>query len=386
MALLVILASAVFAVMNYQAQITGRAVLDTPDVKFLSPNEYPSFDAMPLTYSLEITGAHDDEYEKARIRQAFALIEDATDGAVRFKETTENAQIRITSHIPAVQGTSYEVRAEGDTYPHVDEYNQIQGADITFYPQYYSYWDGDEMRSELSWKQISCDEFPLTEVHEILHVLGFGHTLDSKSIMAPMKNAIQSCTSREIDPSIVSCLKGIYGSGTSSACAGFDMFPWEAERQTQNIAWQHTPITYTARECSSRQQTLLRFAETRIENELEFDLYAWSDANPRVVFQCNRSIDSVVLNEEVDYWDTGVYFPAAQPFYETTQDKLSKITIILFSDTRNCGGIEMHEFLHAAGIRNHPSIWTQHETHLCGSTVKIQDETSIKTLKEMYSS
>ena len=64
-------------------------------------------------------------------------------------------------------------------------------------------------------KAVHCINYPVTEIHEILHALNFGHINDSNSIMHPGMGG-ERCP--ELDEEVINCLETIY-SNSKSGCS-----------------------------------------------------------------------------------------------------------------------------------------------------------------------
>ena len=61
-------------------------------------------------------------------------------------------------------------------------------------------------------KAVHCLNYPVTEIHEILHALNFGHINNSNSIMHPGMGG-ELCP--ELDEEVINCLETIYSNGKS---------------------------------------------------------------------------------------------------------------------------------------------------------------------------
>jgi|GEM_PF-2844705 len=61
-------------------------------------------------------------------------------------------------------------------------------------------------------KAVHCLNYPVTEIHEILHALNFGHINDSNSIMHP---GMEGELCPELDEEVINCLETIYSNGKS---------------------------------------------------------------------------------------------------------------------------------------------------------------------------
>lgn len=363
------------------------------------------FSKLPITYSIEMQANLDDEYEVARIRKAFEMIEEQTEKAVSFKEVSpyENADIKVMGLMPP---ENERFRIEGLAGPtELTPSKEISKASVELFPGYYAYYNVDReyffdeyyiyeskeynLVEGLSWTRMSCGNFSSTETHEILHALGFGHVYnDDRNVMAPIKLNIKSCKNEQIDERTINCLKGIYSQPQNlSFCEEIDLYPWEEEPTRDDFKWDSLPVTYSLVNCSNQEASNLRKAEKRIEGVIGHNLFQFvQPGEALVLFYCGISFGDVVLNEEVDFWDSGVYFPAAQPIYTFSDDQIKNVSIYLFADKKVCKGIEFHELLHALGFRggDHTSVWFAQETDVCASS-QILDELLIEEIKKRYS-
>lgn len=147
----------------------------------------------------------------ARIHEAFGIIEIETEGEVFFEyEPVNEGDIIITcwddQGEEGVAGEGGPIFYEGE--------REIIGGEVDFYP-----YLEDE---------IFCENYPTTELHEILHVFGFGHFYEEDSIMHEGFNEIelyeweddQPSVCKEIDYEIVECLKNIYSNGLNGSSCG----------------------------------------------------------------------------------------------------------------------------------------------------------------------
>lgn len=359
-------------------------------------NPYPLFNHTIISYFMDINTVSqnpineikyirgNDGYEEQRVLWALQLVENASSNNLVFIRTDneEKADVVIKGYFNLsiwASGTLGFADISG-----VDENNFINQSYVHLFPDVSAYYDVD-----LSWSSDDCPNFPLVEVHEILHALGFGHVNgDPLSVMLPIEHKIQACDVKEIDEGISNCLTYIYSGGSSGGnCEDYDMFPWENQSQIEDFKWSSLPVTYSTFNCSEQQIENLKKAETLIEREVNYDLYNFIGKNllASVNFYCFKSPKNLTLNEETDYWDSGIYFPAAQPYFNFIDKNISNITIYLFGEgDSNCGGIEVHEMLHSLGFRTHNSSWTQRETSLCNTRVMVKDPEIIAKIKEVY--
>jgi len=75
--------------------------------------------------------------------------------------------------------------------------NQIKYATIDFY----------KISKTVSDYSGGCQNYPSTELHEILHTFGYGHSNDSKNLMAPYD---LGCSGNELDETLINGLKEVY--------------------------------------------------------------------------------------------------------------------------------------------------------------------------------
>lgn len=118
---------------------------------------------------------------------------------IRFKETSDNADIEITcseierSTVDSDSSKDFFIAGEGGAKEIIQtgKYNVITSGAISLYKSPHG--------------AIECD-FPNVEIHELIHVFGFDHSSDKNSLMNPLLN---SCD-QVLDPSIINELKRLY--------------------------------------------------------------------------------------------------------------------------------------------------------------------------------
>lgn len=372
------------------------------------------FTHMPITYNIYVDSSSvnaprgDDSYEVDRIKWALQIIEDSTDNLVQFKEVeiNEDPDIIINGYPPRGEDSDINFITEGLAGPieMIDE--KIIEAGVDLFASDVSLWAGStsqyieggwlwevtdyELRESISWQANDCKDFPNTEIHELAHAFGFGHLYDnSYSIMAPIKHRIQTCKTDKIDEEIVSCMKYIYSNGELEGnCSNLNMYPWSVEEEEEIIdfKWDYLSVTYSVIDCNDRQIRNIQKAEEVIEKYVGYELFDFKAGNTgKIIFRCQDSFDTVLLNKETDFWDTGVYFPASQPsFVFNNEGKIQKVDIILFAQERRCGGIEVHELLHSIGLREHYGHWMTFETEMCDVSSLVIGNQAIDKVKELY--
>jgi len=367
------------------------------------------FPKMPITYDMYIdTGADNDVYEANRIRWAFEIIEDSTDGLVRFEKAGYNEPANlIINGLPPLEIESSELYVvEGLAGPVKLENNIILQSELDFYPSISGlYGSTTELYIEggwlwestsydyiesLTWEYGDCSDLPVTEIHEILHALGFGHIeKDSHSVMFPVKHRIQACKTTEIDKEIISCLKHIYSNGdVSGDCSKLDLYPFEEEidEERNDFIWESLPVRYSISDCNRLQERNIQKAEKVIEDYIGYELYNLVGAdNSQINFKCQDSIDDVILNRETDFWDETVYFPSAQPYFNKNEEGIIEdVEILLFAQNRKCGGIEVHQLLHGLGLRKHYGQWMGYEVEMCDTKNMVLSRDTKERIIELY--
>jgi len=134
-------------------------------------------------------------YETKRVIWAFEVIENETDHIVTFEETNSSADITIYCYITAPSSQLGYITQGEATMGNYGE--RVHNAVINFYNT------GQNRYSA------GCKDYPDTEIHEILHVFGFGHSADTMSIMN-WEHIVCRIDRFKIDPDIVEELKKIY--------------------------------------------------------------------------------------------------------------------------------------------------------------------------------
>ena len=407
-----------FFIFSGDGNITGNVISEFENItnqeesigdSFSNVKEY-HFSQTPITYFMEVDSggsSQGDEYEEERIRWALEIIENSTDGLIKFQEIDDygTADLIISGFPPMENESSDTWVTEGLAGPIEVTENKIIYSEADFYASDWELYGGTtdtfvkdgwiwerteyESREVVGWARSDCENFPNTEIHEILHALGIGHNYDnSYSIMFPIRHEIQSCKTTEIDKEIVSCLKYIYSNGElEEDCSNINMYPWpEEEEEIKDFKWGGLPITYSVSNCNERQKLNVQKAEKVIEDYIGYDLYKYSElGSEKINFRCHDSFEDVLLNEETDFWDTTVYFPSAQPYYNLDENgNVDNLEVLLFAQDRKCGGIEVHELLHGLGLRKHYGPWMEYETELCDTrNMVLSSETKDKII-ELY--
>jgi len=195
-----ILASLVMVIYYENTRITGLAVDTNPETIFpetelnqLYP-VYLKWENTPVTYSFE-NEQDCGSIESQRIRNAFEIIQENTEGKIKFKEGS-NTDITIVCHRSNQIQT---LSDDGSQYitatatPYTDN-SKITSGEIHFYNT------GDKKISS------NCATFPDVEIHEILHLFGMEHVNERYSIM----NVHQLYCPTKINKEIIDKLLVIY--------------------------------------------------------------------------------------------------------------------------------------------------------------------------------
>ena len=165
-------------------RMTGRAVVDFPggDVRF-SPGE-------PITYSFAKPGGLFERecrsYEIDRVVEAFDILSNLTEGRLEFANASYDALIKIKCYKAKANGLGYMLAGEGG---YRAEAQKIVGAELKLYTH------------------MNCGTWPDLELHEILHIFGFGHRDEKQSIMNPI---LVKCDLGKIDKDIIGKLNELY--------------------------------------------------------------------------------------------------------------------------------------------------------------------------------
>ena len=168
---------------------------------FLYDNIWYSFNSSNFCYG-----------ERAeRIHRAFNIIENKTEGIISFEYEPDETYGDIIINCydenfeEGIAGYGGQIVYEGE--------REILWGEISLFPFEKEY--------------IYCEDYPTEEIHEILHVFGFDHIDDEKSIMHEGLDELilyeweddQPYVCQDIEIEIVECLKNIYSNGVNgSSC------------------------------------------------------------------------------------------------------------------------------------------------------------------------
>jgi len=191
---------------------------------------------MPITYHITNEEVCKN-YESGRIRRAFEKIQNSTDNILQFNEVNASADINVKcSFIEDCYEYKIDLEDHGDFYFKTEwesicdhalglaeitdyENNRLLNAEIEMIGL-----DGfvETTGKGMSGFRVGRCGVLNTEIHEILHTLGVGHSNNPKSIMNPSEEFSglkirdkETCENYEekIDDEIISCLKYIYSNG-----------------------------------------------------------------------------------------------------------------------------------------------------------------------------
>lgn len=185
-------------VFNYNTPATAGEAVYKGDAQNVTQIEELHFEKIPITYSFAEPNTRDNnikcpDYQIERIKQAFSIIEDETGGIVSFQEVENNGDITVFCN--GAKADTLSLMRTGDSS--YNSYgNVITSGELNFYTHY------------------NCGTYPDTEIHEILHALGFNHEENNKdSIMYPIAS---KCDLGKIDEDIITKLKEIYSNPSLS--------------------------------------------------------------------------------------------------------------------------------------------------------------------------
>ncbi|MDD1670035.1 MAG: hypothetical protein LUQ67_01775, partial [Methanomicrobiales archaeon] len=137
----------------------------------------------------------------SNLARAFKIMHDKTDGLVSFVRSPD-PDVTISCHdsLAALGATAW-------TSSWIDSRGFIHDATMDFYA--------------LPPGTTECDSYPSLEIHEILHALGFQDTSSGSTVMNLGKAGADWSPCREMDASMVNCLKNIYSNGLrGQSCTG----------------------------------------------------------------------------------------------------------------------------------------------------------------------
>jgi len=184
--------------------ITGSVISDIneteEDIIFIEPNTLvdltkPRWDHMPLTYHL-VNEYDCGSNEAKRIRKAFSIIQEQSEEAVTFVENDNEWDIEIECIRDFILEPG--VLVSGEALPIITG-NAITGGYLTFYN---TLPNSNRVSS-------TCYSVPDTEMHEILHILGFEHKTEYADRFHIMHKLSRFCN-KNLNQDVLDELKNIY--------------------------------------------------------------------------------------------------------------------------------------------------------------------------------
>ncbi|MEI7719111.1 MAG: matrixin family metalloprotease [archaeon] len=171
--------------------ITGNTIAET----ILSNSAYPKWTSFPVSYYFtggEVCG----DFELRKIRRAFSIIENETNGKISFIETNYSGDINVicSKDFISADKKGYFIAGEGG---YTSSGNTITSGEVDF-----KNMKGGKVSG-------SCINFPSVEIHEIMHVFALGHSEDEYSLMYPQTSSKQ-CIASHIDNETIDILNSIY--------------------------------------------------------------------------------------------------------------------------------------------------------------------------------
>lgn len=171
---------------------------ETEIIKTGDNSEYPYWKSLPIHYYFSNESSCNKE-QKERLLYGFRIITRETDDAISFYEERSDKSIEIDCYPELIDEEGFAVAGEGASY--FEDSKEIVFGTIDLY-----YVDCSEYECQ--------GGYPDTEIHEILHTLGFDHVTDRRSIM----NARGDGVNRELDLEVINCLKRIYFKDKTYIC------------------------------------------------------------------------------------------------------------------------------------------------------------------------
>jgi hypothetical protein len=166
---------------------------ETGNLSYKVSQFYPNmkFNHNEISYNIEDACS---EEKTGRMKEAFMLLQEQV-GIISFYETDQEPDIRVmcSKEVESVTGRNFFVAGEGGAEQIIQtkKYNVITKGIVLLF---------DEPHNA-----ISCS-WPNVELHELMHVFGFEHSEDRKSLMYPY---LESCE-QKLDEEIINDLKTLY--------------------------------------------------------------------------------------------------------------------------------------------------------------------------------
>ncbi len=149
-------------------------------------------------YSSTIKYRYEEEcnwVQSNRLEEAIEILEEKT--VLNFRETSGEPDLYIHCYEGQRKTEGGLKLGEGGPLFYENISNTLINSSISLYSKR---------------KAVYCINYPVTEIHEILHALNFGHINDSNSIMHPGMGG-ERCP--ELDEKLINCIETIYSNGES---------------------------------------------------------------------------------------------------------------------------------------------------------------------------
>lgn len=309
-----------------------------------------------VTYSL----INCSEPAKVKAEYAFDYIEDISDNQIKFRANSNNPDLNYICLLNLGYDNYYET-ISGETWEVTE---QIYGEALVE-----SYGKGNVKGTIYRYTSDDCRQLikPVTEIHEILHVLGLEHAKEYNPNNIMNSYPINCDASIFIDDLIF--LANTYG--------------FEAPRG-YNFQWYSLPVTYSiSSNCEGKIIRNIRDGEEYLEEKAKIDLLqdAGYDSQAKINFSC-REYKSDGKEVYLDYVTKDL--PIALPEYIFEGDNIKEVKISIFNV-----GFEMHELLHGLGIVEHEGLLMKERCFDIGERpycIYRDGNPAIETLKKIYSS
>lgn len=179
---------------NSIKEISGNQETNTPARTFENVSQfypYMKFNHNSISYNIDTACTLN---ERQRIIEAFVMLSDEV-GLINFYETSGKPDIEVSCSEGSKSASEEEffIAGEGGAKEIIQtgRYNIIS--------------DGVVLLYNTPKNSVKCG-WPNVELHEVIHVFGFNHSKDDKSLMYP---ELKDC-SQKLDDSIVNKLKKLY--------------------------------------------------------------------------------------------------------------------------------------------------------------------------------
>lgn len=303
------------------------------------------------------------EKKMSDIQWAFQVIENATDGLVRFKEVnlSDNPDIKVIGVTPNemeffLNSTYNETGSSDGILGIADPVNDS----VIIYNGTIYYQPTRTRIDESNWYYGRCVDFPTTEIHETLHILGFYHT--NKTIDSVMYPIDYPCKVKKIDDEIVSCLKYIYSNGEiGGRCSENNINPYYKNMTDlfpdyNDFAWPQISLTYSILNCKYPIKITSAIEDFQELSKNRFMFVKSIGQQPDINFICENSSKTNIYYPETDYWSNlGLAMKREYVFDEN--NKILQANITLYYPEECLDGRENSQFefvaiYRAIGLRN----------------------------------